>query len=203
MTIVSLILNILILSSFQEQIPDMVLPTTQAIGQVQPTTTENPPSTITEPQSCGISFGSEPMDSADGNGVKPANPVSKRNPLVPMGLDVPAPVLPVATPPAPPAVEEVASVTAPPCQSTPNPLSSSTTVVMDTVEDVTKATANVANLFRSVSLDVDPCQEGPSTASATVPDSPTRRLMNKPDGKRSKSCFLNFVTSNKVSGIKI
>ena len=155
----------------------MILPSTK-------TNQEQAPSTITEPPSSI----STPMDSADGNGDQtPSMPRPKynRNPLVPIGLDVHDPPTPVSTPPAPAPTPAMSSIA--PRQYAPNPLSSMS--LMDTAEDVTKATANVANLFRSVSLDVDPCQEGPSTATPSIPDSPTRSRQSKPDGKRSKSCM--------------
>ncbi|XP_072017849.1 uncharacterized protein [Amphiura filiformis] len=172
----------------EEQFPDMILPSKQAIRQVQQTNQETPTATITEPVSSIPSISvapcteSTPMDSFDGDEAPSTSQMPKsnrRNPLVPIGLDAHDPPAPAMMAPVPtlPAATTVA-----PRQYAPNPLSSMS-VSMDTAEDVKKATANVANLFRSVSLDVDPCQEGPSTAPS-IPDSPTHR-QSKPEGKRT------------------
>ena len=130
------------------------------------------PSTITEA-----------MDSIDGDLFpKPdIKPKSNPNPLVQSAIYTP-PMPDVVPPPV-----TVMPVFQPAPVHYSSPLS---TVTMDTAEDVKKATANVANLFRSVSLDVDPSQEGPSTAAmSTLPSIEDDVPVDKPGRKRSKLSF--------------
>lgn len=159
------------ISFFQADFPGMLLPMKQRSDCY--VHKPSAPATITEA-----------MDSTDGVDAFPKpKPRSNPNPLVMSATSGGCDVLPPPVPYPPPA-----TISSP---SPPRPVS------MDTAEDVKTATANVANLFRSVSLDVDPSQEGPSTAATTmattssvVPssrdESPMGR-MDKPGGKRSKS----------------